>query len=112
MSCPLPCPPDKFSVLKELKNDDKPVFLIRNESGNLVYPSINLYEDFISTCKQNKIFQQESKLNSQMISDNLESIFKKMEKDHPDEAFLLGQLYFEKVCISQYLSKLNLGGLF
>lgn len=101
MSCLRPCPSDSNWGLNFAKKEDLPLYLIRNEGGNMVYPSINLYGDFISSCKKYIIVEEEGKINPLLISENLENVLKKRinepNKNFPDDAFQLGQILFEKV---------------
>ncbi|VDN97601.1 unnamed protein product [Rodentolepis nana] len=112
MHCRPPCPFDSRWDLRNARKDEFSYYLIRHESGNLVYPSVNLYDDFIGSCKKFQIVEELGKVNPLIISENLENILKKRgtepNEDRPDDAFQLGQILFEKENYSEALNYFKL----
>lgn len=101
MGCRTPCISETKLELSRNEKECLPIYLIRHESGNVVYPSVNLYGDFVKSCKQYKVIGEEGKLTRFIVSENLEYVLQKREEesdnDHPDDAFQIGQILFEKV---------------
>ena len=101
MSCAPPCVPDPFRLSSLRQKEDSPIYLIRLESGDVVYPPVNLYGDFDESCRKFRVIGEEGNLTRYIINENLEYILQRrieeLDKDRSDDSFQLGQILYEKV---------------
>ncbi|EUB60630.1 LRP2-binding protein [Echinococcus granulosus] len=81
--------------------------MIRLETGDVVFPPVNLCADFVESCKQHKVIGEEGKLTRYIVSENLEYVLQKRseerDRERSDDSFQLGQILFEKGSYSQAL---------
>lgn len=101
MSCLCNCKPDLTFKSTRKEKEEAPIFMIRLETEDVVFPPVNLYADFVESCKKYKVIGEEGKLTRYIVNENLEYVLQKRteepDKDRPDESFQLGQVLFEKV---------------
>ncbi len=103
MSCLFRCTPDPTPSPTRREKETAPVFLIRTESGNVIYPPLNIYQSFEDSCKQYKVIGEEGKLTRGIVNENLEYVLQKREDEEdklrPQDSFQLGQVMFDKVLV-------------
>lgn len=107
MSCLYNCKPDPTSKPTRREREEAPIFMIRLETGDVVFPPVNLCADFVESCKQHKVIGEEGKLTRYIVSENLEYVLQKRseerDRERSDDSFQLGQILFEKGSYSQAL---------
>ncbi|VDK34566.1 unnamed protein product [Taenia asiatica] len=107
MNCLYNCKPDLTPNSTRKEKEEAPVFMIRFETGDVVFPPVNLYADFVESCKKYRVIGEEGKLTRYIVSENLEYLLQKRTEerdiDRPDDSFQLGQVLFDKGSYSQAL---------
>ena len=101
MNCVPLCKPYPPIYSLRKNREEFPIFLIRLENNDVVYPPVNLYGDFEESCKKYKVIGEEGNLTRYIVNENLEYVLQRrteeLDMDRSDDSFQLGQVLFEKV---------------
>ncbi len=97
-ACDEDCPQHRDELIElATKKPESPVFLVRTDSNDLIWPRLNIYQSFEESCRQHKVIGEEGQLLKGIVDDNLEYVLNKRLDAHEQDAFQLGQVLLEKV---------------